>query len=39
MRALEAGVLNKTGAAVKLGGKTFSGGVAEDWPTTPCVPK
>ena len=34
LRALEASVLDKTGVAVKLGGKTLCGEPANDWPVS-----
>ena len=34
LRALEASVLDKTGVAVKLGGKTLRGEPANDWPVS-----
>ena len=33
LRALEAEVLSKIGAAVTLGGKTLNGNAATEWPT------
>ena len=34
LRALEANVLDRTGVAVKLGGKTLHGEPAETWPAS-----
>ena len=34
LRALEASVLDETGVAVKLGGKTLRGEPANDWPVS-----